>query len=189
MRACPFPPMKSRAVPFEDSTVPRRPRIPMPAGGANSARPLFRASADCFLMRPCLRGALYNTHNMPCLRRTFQSRLPLPEIAKMRASSKSNFVFPKPDSTIRQNAIPPFGKFAVRKIVSFKYESAPFFGARKSAPKPPQKKRADIRRAPEKENRTIPYLEFSESPAPSDSPPSPCAPLPSASSSSTSGMV
>lgn len=161
----------------------------MPAGGANSARPLFRASAACFLMRPCLRGALYNTHNMPCLRRTFQSRLPLPEIAKMRASSKSNFVFPKPDSTIRQNAISPFGKFAVRKIVSFKYKSAPFFGARKSAPKPPQKKRADIRRAPEKENRTIPYLEFSESPAPSDSPPSPCAPLPSASSSSTSGMV
>ena len=156
----------------------------MPAGGANSARPLFRASAACFLMRPCLRGALYNTHNTPCLRRTFQSRLPLPEIAKMRASSKSNFVFPKPDSTIRQNAISPFGKFAVRKI------NPP----RSSAPANPRqnrrkKKRADIRRAPEKENRTIPYLEFSESPAPSDSPPSPCAPLPSASSSSTSGMV
>lgn len=132
----------------------------MPAGGANSARPLFRASAACFLMRPCLRGALYNTHNMPCLRRTFQSRLPLPEIAKMRASSKSNFVFPKPDSTIRQNAIPPFGKFAVRKIASFKYKSAPFFGARKSAPKPPQKNARTYAARPKKKTGQFPIWNF-----------------------------
>lgn len=161
----------------------------MPAGGANSARPLFRASAACFLMRPCLRGALYNTHNMPCLRRTFQSRLPLPEIAKCgRLPSLTSFF---------QNRIPRYGKMPFRRSGNLRFGKSLLSNInppRSSAPANPRqnrrkKKRADIRRAPEKENRTIPYLEFSESPAPSDSPPSPCAPLPSASSSSTSGMV
>lgn len=156
----------------------------MPATWRDASRPLFMVSAVCFLIRTCLRGALYNTHNMPCLRRAFQYRPPILEIAKIRTSSKFNFIFPKPNSTIRQNTISLFDKSFLSNL------NLPRF----SAPANPRqnrrkKKRADIRRAPEREKRTIPYLEFSESPAPSDSPPSPCAPSPSASSSSTSGMV
>lgn len=162
----------------------------MPAGGAKSARPLFRASAACFLMRPCLRGALYNTHICLASAGHFNPAFPFRKSQKCgRLPSLTSFSqnrIPR----YGKNAIPPFGKFAVRKIASFKYESAPVFRRPQIRAKNSRKKNARTYAAqPEKENRTIPYLEFSESPAPSDSPPSPCAPLPSASSSSTSGMV
>lgn len=141
-----------------------------------------------FLMRPCLRGALYNTHNMPCAGH-FNPAFTFRKSQKCgRLPSLTSFF---------QNRIPRYGKMPFRRSENLRFGKSFLSNMnppRFSAPANPRqnrrkKKRADIRRAPEKENRTIPYLEFSESPASSDSPPSPCAPLPSASSSSTSGMV
>lgn len=92
----------------------------MPAGGANSARPLFRASAACFLMRPCLRGALYNTHSaghfnpafpfrksqkcghLPSLTSFFQNRIP--RYGKMPFRRSGNLRFGK---SLLSNINPP----------------------------------------------------------------------------------